>query len=363
MGDGNSSETRDEKDLGDDHERVTETLTLEEKRKNFGAKLKALRVGLDQTELDIIHLTRISPPFIDALEEGNFDALPGEVFGRGFIKNICKVLETDPEPLLQDYNACWEQKTPKGRSTKYSRKLLTHKYRSEYRNRSSLSLTNYFSQRGLILWIVGPAILLVSGILVFLFTPNAGTEQGSAGAESETVAEVSAASENDGIKDAKKLMPSSEPESGDESGRLSSPVGEEYLSDESSPEIEGGGDPEGSSETEVFSPGASDSGNEARSPLTTGSLMESDSEGAGRILIKVLSDVSIKLTLDGALKDKKFWKKGSYSLSFQDTAELSVDQPDQVQVFFNGKSLGPSEGGLRDRHLSFFNSKLQKAKL
>ena len=78
-------------------------LSQEERRKIFGAKLRALREEIGQTERDIIHLTRISPPFVKALEEGDFERLPGEVFGRGFIKNICQVLETDPKELLQEY--------------------------------------------------------------------------------------------------------------------------------------------------------------------------------------------------------------------------------------------------------------------
>lgn len=364
MGDVNTPEIKDEKDLEADQERVTEVLTLEEKRKNFGAKLKALRVGLDQSERDIIHLTRISPPFIDALEDGNFDALPGEVFGRGFIKNICKVLETDPEQLLQEYNACWEQKIPKGRSTRYSRKLLTHKYRSEYRNRSSLPLTNYFSHRGLILWIVGPTILLVGGILVFVFFPTDSSEQGSVQYGNKTESSMTAVKDPEEHQTQKSRTSnhSMTPETSSQGHQK--PIEDEYLSDDP---VSGHDDEPGS---ESFQDGQASerSGEnpviETQSSTPSESLnLVNESGETGRILIKVLSDVSIKLNLDGALKEMKQWKKGSYSLSFQDSAELTVEQPEQVQIFFNGKSLGPAEGGLRDRHLSFYNSKLVKAKL
>jgi cytoskeletal protein RodZ len=47
--------------------------------------------------------TKIAYPFIEALESGKLQELPAEVFGRGFIRNLCKVYDEDPKPLLRAF--------------------------------------------------------------------------------------------------------------------------------------------------------------------------------------------------------------------------------------------------------------------
>jgi cytoskeletal protein RodZ len=44
--------------------------------------------------------TRIAARHIVALEEGQFDVLPGLVFAKGFIRSICQELGRDPGPLF-----------------------------------------------------------------------------------------------------------------------------------------------------------------------------------------------------------------------------------------------------------------------
>lgn len=52
--------------------------------------------------------TRISLEFINSLESGQFDNLPGKVFGRGFIKNLCKIYDSDASEILRCFDiACF----------------------------------------------------------------------------------------------------------------------------------------------------------------------------------------------------------------------------------------------------------------
>jgi hypothetical protein len=44
--------------------------------------------------------TRITQPFVEALEQSDFAKLPGAVFGRGFIRNLCKVYGADSAEIL-----------------------------------------------------------------------------------------------------------------------------------------------------------------------------------------------------------------------------------------------------------------------
>lgn len=53
--------------------------------------------------------TRISAPFIEALEEEDYEALPGKVFARGFIRSLCKAYQTDAADMLERFEASWGQ--------------------------------------------------------------------------------------------------------------------------------------------------------------------------------------------------------------------------------------------------------------
>lgn len=50
---------------------------------------------------DVARSLRLSVKQIEAIEADNFDKLPGKTFLRGFIRNYAKLLQIDPEPLLQ----------------------------------------------------------------------------------------------------------------------------------------------------------------------------------------------------------------------------------------------------------------------
>ncbi|MDQ3231390.1 MAG: helix-turn-helix domain-containing protein, partial [Pseudobdellovibrionaceae bacterium] len=66
----------------------------------FGAILKAAREQSGFSIERAAMATRISPPFVEALERGDVAKLPGAVFGRGFIRNLCKVYGVDPAEVL-----------------------------------------------------------------------------------------------------------------------------------------------------------------------------------------------------------------------------------------------------------------------
>ena len=49
-----------------------------------------------------LHITEAQ---VKGLEDGNYAALPGAAFARGFLKNYVRLLDLDPEPLLRTYDA------------------------------------------------------------------------------------------------------------------------------------------------------------------------------------------------------------------------------------------------------------------
>jgi cytoskeletal protein RodZ len=62
--------------------------------------LKDLRESSGYTIQRAAVATRIARPFIEALEDDQPQKLPASVFGRGFIRNLCKVYGADPTPIL-----------------------------------------------------------------------------------------------------------------------------------------------------------------------------------------------------------------------------------------------------------------------
>jgi cytoskeletal protein RodZ len=82
-------------------------------RGNFGERLKRERELRDVSLKEITAATRIGPRFLDALENEEWDQLPGGVFNRGFVRAIAHFLGLNEENLLAEYDlARGDQNTP-----------------------------------------------------------------------------------------------------------------------------------------------------------------------------------------------------------------------------------------------------------
>ena len=70
----------------------------------FGERLKRERELREVTVKEIASATRIAPKFLEALENEEWNKLPGGVFGRGFVRSIARYLGLSEENLLSDYD-------------------------------------------------------------------------------------------------------------------------------------------------------------------------------------------------------------------------------------------------------------------
>jgi transcriptional regulator with XRE-family HTH domain len=73
-------------------------------RGNFGQRLKRERELREVTLEEITSATRIGPRFLEALENEDWEKLPGGVFNRGFLRSIARYLGLDEEALLGEYD-------------------------------------------------------------------------------------------------------------------------------------------------------------------------------------------------------------------------------------------------------------------
>jgi cytoskeletal protein RodZ len=81
-------------------------------RGNFGERLKRERELREVSIEEITKSTRISTRFLEALENENWDRLPGGVFGHGFVRSIARYLGLDEESLLAEYDLARAESLP-----------------------------------------------------------------------------------------------------------------------------------------------------------------------------------------------------------------------------------------------------------
>ena len=73
-------------------------------RGHFGERLKRERELREVSPNEVVVATRISLRFLEALENEDWDKLPGGIFNRGFVRAIARYLGLDEEHLLAEYD-------------------------------------------------------------------------------------------------------------------------------------------------------------------------------------------------------------------------------------------------------------------
>lgn len=81
----------------------------EEVKVDAGRTLAEARERSGLAVADVARQLRLSTRQIEALEANDHSNLPGDTFRRGFIRNYAKLLQIDPEPLLENLQAAQPQ--------------------------------------------------------------------------------------------------------------------------------------------------------------------------------------------------------------------------------------------------------------
>ncbi|MFD1318350.1 helix-turn-helix domain-containing protein [Loigolactobacillus zhaoyuanensis] len=78
----------------------------------IGQKLRDARIDKGYTLDDLQQITKIQKRYLIAIEEGNFEALPGDFYVRAFVKQYADTVGLDSEQLLDEFNDTIPQPQP-----------------------------------------------------------------------------------------------------------------------------------------------------------------------------------------------------------------------------------------------------------
>jgi cytoskeleton protein RodZ len=72
-------------------------------QQSIGAELRAVRMARGETTADVAHQLRLREGYIEAIESGNFEVLPGVTYAIGFLRSYARYLRLDADDLIQRF--------------------------------------------------------------------------------------------------------------------------------------------------------------------------------------------------------------------------------------------------------------------
>lgn len=79
---------------------------------SLGEKLRTAREERGISISEVAEQTRISPLYLEAIDQDNYKSLPGGIFNKGFVRSYAKYVGIDEQEALQDYSRLVAETTP-----------------------------------------------------------------------------------------------------------------------------------------------------------------------------------------------------------------------------------------------------------
>ncbi|KRM72333.1 helix-turn-helix domain-containing protein [Lacticaseibacillus brantae] len=134
----------------------------------IGQKLQAARVEKGYTLDDLQQVTKIQKRYLIAIEEGRFDALPGDFYVRAFIKQYAQTVGLDGDALLNEF----QEDVPVAQPTVESDQNVDSRTRTNRTPSASPAnrIRRYLPQ--ILIAVIGLAIILVIYIVTMRQTAS-----------------------------------------------------------------------------------------------------------------------------------------------------------------------------------------------
>jgi cytoskeletal protein RodZ len=283
------------------------TADLCERRGLFGVDLKKMRESQNLTLQEVADKTRINIGYIESLEKGDFEHLPGRVFGRGFVAALLKHYSSAQSDFIVRYDDLWENDGIHNSISDSTKRRLG--------NNSSKSVTSYFStKKGLrpLPVVIGFCLLIGLAGAAYVVSKKGGTYFSR-------------------FKSSEKSSQTSELKQKD-----AAPVAATNAAEASV----------------VVSPSVEKVENTEKAPkeaLKNRIVIN----GQQRLSITVLEPVKIKFESDSGKPVVKDFVEGTYDYSFETSADLLIYDAAAVKISFNGNQLGSLGNKGRIRRIGF----------
>lgn len=279
-----------------------------ERRVLFGVDLKNLRESQNLTAQEVAEKTRINMNYIESLEKGEFERLPGKVFGRGFVAALLKHYSTAQGDFVVRYDALWENDGIQNSISDSTKRRLG--------SNSSQSVSTYFSsKKGFrpLPVVIGLCLLVGLAGAAYIVSKKGGAYF-SRFISSEKSTETTAAKQKE-----------------------ASPVVATNKTTEAPASV---------------SPSAGSVADEEKTPKET-ITNRIVIDGQQRLSITVLEPVKIKFESDNGKPVVKDFVAGTYDYSFETSADLLIYDAAAVKISFNGNPLGSLGNKGRIRRIGF----------
>ncbi len=363
---------------------------LDDAKVRFGSWLRAVREEAGLSLDSVAYETKIGKNYLLSLEAGDLDALPGKVFGRGFVKCITRLLKTDGVEGLRLYDACWGSNIISMGPDGDEAAVEVHKTRSvmariaEPVNTSSpvtkRLMGGGFSPigekprlpslagatpgplnfqlptsvvRGVLspyvrMWALVGVLTIFVGLVFGRWAASHWHKSRLAGTAVETTLPVATSAANRQLAPQKQTDHTEVQMAADVAAPVANKVAKSAVTSTSLGQLEQLAIANPTSTPKVVTKSLAKNED---APL----YMPSDSVGAFEQVLemKVANPVEIRLTIDGKKIENTWYKSDSYRFTFNSSAELYLLDASEVDVVYNGKSLGVLGTKGRKRRIHF----------
>lgn len=307
----------------------------QERSRAFGAHFRQVREAAGCSVRSLAQATRISAHFIEALEAGSFELLPGEVFGRGFVRSLCKALNLDAAQMVAAFDECWDHTGI--RKSVLEVEIKEKPFQPGLLASALVRLGMLLRSRRLRMGLGGAILFSILSIGVWQWNRENTNQTKGKSSKPKSMAQTPEQPEAIDTQAISVIPAQMTPETAIISAaeRTTEPsIGKDLSKGPEVPVSQSNGTPIDESEA-------------ARLSVIR--------EGAGDQILElaVLEPIRIRSDIDGGGTRIREYTPGSYEIRFNDKVEMMVYNAAAVKISFNGRPLGVLGSKGRVRRISF----------
>lgn len=122
----------------------------------LGKRLKEKRIEKDITIEHLQKITKIQKRYLVAVEEGNYDILPGKFYARAFLKQYAEAVDLNPDQLFDEY----AEEIPKTNSEEFPQRISRTKTKHTAINTKNSAFLSLLPKLLVLILVIGIAVAI-----------------------------------------------------------------------------------------------------------------------------------------------------------------------------------------------------------